>query len=207
MKKLLWTVALVASCGLVHATPINAPSSLIGTSVLDGNKAYEWGISIAVKPGQQVASAQIDFTNIKLTAANSSGHGYLYTDLLKSGNTGVHTFTDNDAAGDYFKTQFTAANITSLGTKNFASVGTTLSWSYVLTGTQLAVLNTYLLANGVFDIGLDPDCHYTVGGLSFTYTLGPTPKTSVPDVATTAFLLGISLAGLELLRRKFALAK
>lgn len=205
MKKILLIATLVGICGLVRATTITAPSSLVGTSILNGSYAYSWGISIPVPTGQVVTSAQIDFTGIKLTVANSSGTGYLYTDLLNSQTTGVTTRTDNDAAGDYWATQFSGANITALGSKFFAAVGTTLTWSYLLGASELAALNSYLAA-GAFNIGIDPDCKYTVGGLSFTYTLGSTPK-NVPDEALTAFLVVISLASLEFFRRQFVPAK
>jgi hypothetical protein len=92
-----------------------------------------------------------------------------------------------------------------LGSKYFASVGTTLSWSYVLDASQLSSLNSYLTA-GTFNIGIDPDCHYTVGGLSFTYTLSPGGNT-VPDAAATAGLLALGLGALELFRRRSVLAK
>jgi hypothetical protein len=204
MKKTLLIATLVGICGLVRATTINAPSTLIGTSVLNGNNAYSWGISIAVPTGQVVTSAQIDFTNIKLTASNGTGTDYLYTDLLNTHTAGVTTKVDNDAPGDYWATQLSGANITSLGSKLFTTVGTTLTWSYVLSASQLTALNSYLAA-GSFNIGIDPDCSFSVGGLSFTYTLSPKPN-SVPDQAETALLAIVGLAGLEIFRRKFALA-
>jgi hypothetical protein len=203
MKKhyIIAALALVGICGPVQATIINAPGSLVGANVLDGQNAYSWGIAVTVPTGQQIDSATLTFSNVKLTAANSSGTGYLYTDLLNLNKSGVTTYTDNDAAGDYFSGKYSSLN---LGTKFFASVGTTLSWTYVFTSSQLVALNAYLTAGG-FSIGIDPDCHYDVGGLSFTYTTStiPTSHNNVPDAATTASLLVVSLLGLEVLRRKF----
>jgi hypothetical protein len=205
MKKTLLLTALVGICGLVRATTINAPSSLIGTSVLDGNNAYSWGISIAVPTGQVVSSAQIDFTGIILTAGNGTGTDNLYTDLLNTHTTGVTTKVDNDAPLDYWATQLSGANITTIGTRAFTALNVAQSWTYLLTSTQLTALNSYLAA-GSFNIGIDPDCHFTVGGLSFSYTLAPKTNT-VPDDAMTAFLVVLSLAGLEIFRRQFAMAK
>src|ERR1039457_4688763 len=209
MKKLLFVATLVGISGLVHATTINAPSSLIGTSVLNGNNAYSWGISIAVPSGQSVVSAQIDFTGIVLTAGNGTGTDYLYTDLLNStmtGTGGVTTRTDGDAAGDYWAIQFSGGNIANLGSRLFSTVnGTPQSWSYAITGSALTALQTYLAA-GTFNIGIDPDCRFTVGGLSFTYSLSPGAPT-VPDGTTTALLMVLGLAGLELFRRQFVLAR
>ena len=203
MKKIAIIAVLSAIGSLANATTINAPSSLIGSSVLVGENAYAWGIPISLGAGQSISSASISFSGITLTGANSSGTGYLYTDLLNSGTAGVTAYADGDAPGDYFLTKFTSANLVSLGYQFFASVGTTLSWTYNLNSTQLAALNSFL-ADGIFSITIDPDCHYTVGGLSFTYA---TTTTNVPDVAATIYLLGVVLLGVEVSRRKLALAK
>ena len=208
MKKMLLLATIVGTTSLVQATTLTAPSGLIGTDAFEGNDAYSWGPSIAVPSGEQVASAEIDFSDVTLTSSgNQYGTGTIYTDLLNSKNTGVTTATDNDAPGDYWATKFSGANITALGSEFFASVGTTESWGYVLNSAQLAALNSYLSANnGVFNIGIDPDCHYNVGDLTFTYTLTSNHNT-VPDVAATAALFVLALAGLEVFRRQMVLAK
>jgi hypothetical protein len=209
MKKLFLLATLVGTASLLHATTISAPPALVGNNALEGDDAYEWGISIAVPTGEEVASAEIDFSGVELTVSgNSKGTGIIYTDLLKSQATGLTTATDNDDIGDYWATKFSGANITSLGSEYFKSVKTTLKWSDVLNTAELAALNSYLAAdNGIFDIGIDPDCHFNVGSITFTYTLSPVPHNTVPDVATTAFLLVISLAGLEVFRRQFVPVK
>jgi hypothetical protein len=209
MTKILLIAALVGSCGLLHANTIVAPASVLA---LDGDDAYSWGISIAVPTGQVVTSAQIDFTDITLTG--SRGAGYIYTSLLNSQAAGVTVKSDGDAAGNYWATQFSGANITSVGTETFATVGTTLTWDYILNASELAALNAYL-TTGTFNIGIDPDgtfgammCDYNMGSIVFNYTLGqPPPPARVPEQATTAFLLFISLAGLEIFRRRFIPAR
>jgi hypothetical protein len=208
MKKLLLLTTLVGISGLAHATTINAPSSLIGT--ISGEDAYSWGISIAVPTGQTVSSAEIDFTSVTLGASgNSEGTGTFYTDLLNSKKTGVTTVYDGNPQDDYWAGVFHGANITPVGSESFASVGTTLTWSYILDQAQLTALNSYLTDNnGVFNIGITPDCHYNVGNICFTYDLGPSPHgNSVPDVATTAFLLLLGLTSLEVFRRQFVAVK
>jgi hypothetical protein len=209
MKKILLIAGSVGISAFVHATTINAPSSLIGVNALQGNDAYSWGISIPLANGQTVASAEIDFTGITLTASgNSAGTGTLFTDLLNSKTTGVTTVVEGDTTSDYWTTQFSGANITSIGSQLFKSVGTTFATlSYILTGSELTALNNYLTASGAFNIGIDPNCHYTVGGLSFSYTLSPSPKTTVPDEAVTALLVVIGLAGLEVFRRQLVPVK
>jgi hypothetical protein len=207
MKKLLLLGSFVGISGLVHATSISAPSSLIGFESLDGQDAYSWGVSISVPTGQTIVSAEIDFNGVTLNVANSSGTGVLYTDLLKSSATGVTTFVDNDASGDYFVAH-PGAGRTALTTETFPSVGSTESWIDPITGTALANLNSYLAANnGIFDIGIDPDCHYSVKGITFIYSTGAVPHNTVPDAATTAFLMVLGLAGVEVFRRQFVTAK
>ena len=202
MKKTLLIATLVGICGLVRATTISAPSSLIGNGALNGNNAYSWGISIAVPSGQSVVSASIDFTGLKLVSANGTT-GTLYTDLLNKPTSGVVASTDNDAAGDYWAGAL-PGKFTSVGTQTMNLNQTIATLTYVLTATQLTALNSYLLAGaGTFSIGFDPDCTYNLTGLSFTYTLGTTPK-NVPDAAATALLAIVGLASLEIFRRKFA---
>jgi hypothetical protein len=212
MKKIFIIGLLLGTLNLVQATTISAPSGLLGSNILNGNNAYEWGIALPLASGQQVNAFSVTYTGVTLTASgNSAGTGTLYTDLLNLNNTGVTTLTDNDAAGDYFTgtgantANLAAAKVSSLNTKSFASVGTTLTWTITFTAAELAALNTDD-ADGIFDIGIDPDCHYTVSGLSYTYT---TVKTSVPvpDNAATAMLLGLSLCGLLIIRRSFSVSK
>ena len=170
---------------------------------MNGNNAYAWGIPISLAPGQSITTASLSFKDVKLTVANSTGKGVLYSDLLNSSLTGIHTYTDNDAVGDYFTGHYSGGNIVALGTKVFASVGTTLSWTYAFNSTELAALNSFLV-NGIFDLGFDPDCHYDVGSICFTYTTTPI---GVPDTAVTVYTLGLALLGLEVTRRKLAMAK
>ncbi|MDR3458996.1 MAG: hypothetical protein P4N60_16235 [Verrucomicrobiae bacterium] len=203
MKKICILAVIAATCGLASATTVNVPSGLTGTGALAGENAYAWGIPISLSPGQSISTASLTFTDIKLTAANQSGKGILYSDLLNSSLTGVHTYTDNDAPGDYFTGHYSGGNIVSLGSQIFASVGTTLSWTVTFNSTQLAALNAFLV-NGIFDIGFDPDCHYNVGCIAFNYTTTPV---STPDTATTIYLLGLALLALEVSRRKLAMAK
>ena len=208
-KTILSFVTFVGIAGMVQATTINpintinAPSSLIGNGALDGSSACSWGVTIPLASGQTVISAEVDFTSITLNSVLSGRTtGTLYTDLLNCKTTGVTPATDNDVLGDYWTTQYSGANIVSLGSQTL-NVGATASWNCVLTSGQLASLNSYLTANnGVFNIGIDPDCHWSVGNIDFQYTLSCTNH-NVPDAATTAFLMLLGLAALEVCRRQF----
>src|ERR1700722_2638870 len=139
MKKIFLIGLLSSSLSFAQATTIDAPSSLVGVQSLNGQDAYEWGVGLTLTPGQQITSASITFTGTELAVANSSGTGYLYTDLLNLNNPGVTTLSDNDAAGDYFTStgangaNLAANKVVSLNTKFFASVGTTLTWTITFT--------------------------------------------------------------------------
>jgi hypothetical protein len=71
-------------------------------------------------------------------------------------------------------------------------------FTYVFSPSELDLLNSYILNDGVFGIGLDPDCHYYNDGVKFSYetiTIVP-PVGNIP--APSAILLGgigISLVG------------
>ena len=205
MKKTLLIAALIGISGLVHATSITGTTiTASGLGTLNGANAYSWGVSIPIASGQTVISAAIDFTSVQLT---STGSGTLYADLLNSQATGVKSVSDT-ASGDYWATKFFGANIASLGSTFFASQGTTLTWGYILNTSQLAALNSYLAVgtSHTFTIGIDPDCTYTVGGISFTYNLSPQTN-GVPDAGATALMMLMGLAGLEIFRRQFMVAK
>ena len=203
MKKACFVAICLSLGNLAQAITINAPSSLTGYEVLNGAYAYSWGVPISLASGETIDSATIAFSSVTLNVANSSGTGYLYTDLLNLNTTGVASYSDGDAAGDYFTTVVPASKLTSLGTQFFPSINTTNSWNYVLNASQLAALNAYA-TNGLVDIGLDPDCHFSVGGISFTYTTLTSHNQQVPDGASTVLLLGATLMGLCLAHRKFA---
>jgi hypothetical protein len=203
MKKLLLLASLIGTASLVQATTVSS-----GLTYLSGDNAYSWGFTPSLTSGQTISSFEIDFSSVDLVAGNSSGTGYLYTDLLNTKTTGITTLTDNDVSGDYWATVLSSANRTSLGSKYFSSVGTTLTWSYVLTADQLAALNSDLTANGVIDIGLDPDCHYSASGISVTYSTATANAgtSTVPDGATTMILLALGLGAVEVFRRRFVKA-
>ena len=215
MKKLFIASALVAVVSLAQATTINLPSAMLSSTSgnLEGNYAYAWGIDIG--SGNTLTSFTLNFNNTKLTASgNAQGTGILYADLLNTTtinqSSPFYTVnkTEGDAGGDYWqtaaaKTAYGVTAVTALGSQSFASLNTSHTWSYT---PDLAVLNSYSGTNGIISIGLDPDCYFSPGTISVTYTVSSTPHT-VPDGAVTAFLLGIGLVGIEMFRRQSMSAK
>lgn len=201
MKKLLILGVVIGTASLVQASSINIsiPQSL------NGYYAYSLGVQTGIPDDQQVTSMTISFDNVHLTSAPT---GYLYVDLLDSSASGINTYFDNDAPGDYFASTLAAGEGTALGTQQFRYSNETLSWSYTLNSDQLAALNAYL-SNGEFDIGLDPDCWFNwgYGGGSCKVIWNSCTKPhnqNVPDTAVTAGLLGMSFLGLLAFRRRLA---
>ncbi len=194
---------LVGVYGFAQATTVT--SAFQGNNALTGENAYEWGINIVPPTGDVISSATLTFNDITLTkSGNSQNTGILYADILNGSNSKLTSFSDGDRAGDFFtgsSSPFSAANVSSLGSQSFV-LNQKLSWSFTFNTAQLATLNAFL-SDGFFAIGLDPDCYYKVGSICFSYDVSPATKiVTTPDMATTVLLLGASLLGLEIFRRR-----
>ena len=187
MKKLILIGITVGIASLAQATSVTLNS---GTS-LNGNYAYLYQVSpITLSSTQTITSATLFFTSI----VGASGY-VIYSDLIKLNNSPATPY-DGNVEPDYF--QMNSYNLDVLGTFNFTST-TAQSWSYVFNSTQLQDLNTTVTSLNGFDIGIDPDCTFTVGSITLTYNVG---SKSVPDAAMTVSLLGMSFLGLLAFRRR-----
>ena len=186
------------TCGITSlASAISINVSTPGT--LSGYYAYSLGVQLDVPENQHLDSLTISFNRVQLTSAPK---GYLYVDLLDSNRSGTSAYWDGDRSGDYFASTLSAGKGIALGVQQFPNWYQTLSWSYELSADQLAALNTYA-ADGIFNIGLDPDCYFKTfnGSCTITYTCTDNGK-RVPDGGLTAVLLGMSLLGLLAIRRR-----
>jgi hypothetical protein len=199
MKKICIIALLAGICGYAQATVVSYANSITITpsgGAIDGANAYEWLVNLG--SGVSVTGAEIDINNITLTSVST---GKLYTDLLNSHHA-TTSVSDGDAAGDYWGTQFSGANISQIGNANFVQ-NVTQNPVYTLTTGQVSSLNSYLASNGgSFDLGIDPDCHYTVSSIVIKYN-----TSSIPDISATAFLLALGLLTVEIFRRKVVVAK
>jgi hypothetical protein len=188
--------------------------TLVSGGSIDGVNAYQYLInSISLSPGETIDSASLVFTDITLTSTDAKDT--ISADLINLQNSST-TFNDNDHSGDYFANKYGSPAI-NLGTQNFAApvlhykstyphyyyTYDTESWSFDITDTALVNLNADVLAGG-FDIGIDPDCHYTVGSIVFSYTTSTPQIHNAPDTGMTAGLLGMSFLGLLAFRRKLS---
>jgi len=209
MKKIFLAGILFGALNFAQASTISAPSGMIGTGALIGTYAYLWSVPL----NQDVTSASITFSSVTETL---SGNGNdisvdvgsfigMAVDQSKAPTSGNYsTVTDNDAPGDAFAANTTGVDPTAinLGTQLFPKLNVAETWTYTFTAAQLVALNSYINA-GNWGFEIDPDCHFTVGGITFNYTPATVvTKTSVPDHATTAGLLGLTFVGLMAFRRK-----
>jgi hypothetical protein len=221
----------------INAPLNDLPNETLGgvknTPYMEYNNAYEWGISLG--SGVQLASATITVNATLYNESSGTLFVSLLDSTPVSGISWVsgNTLSSSDywgtpatgsAANQYFTyhngTKHTAGywsvNNNSLGKPEYVSLGGLsyptddgISETIPLTTAELADLNSYLASTspntgGGFNIGFDPNCTYALTGLSFSYTTVPV---SVPDTAMTVLLLGASLVGLEMFRRKFVPAK
>jgi len=213
MKKLILIGITVGLASLANATSITILNTTNSGSI-SGQSSYVYLEQIA--KGTQISSASLYF-NLTLTASGSLPN-VVFSDLINAPNkNGVFAdrssgFSTAETGTDYFQNNSSYKSYSdSLSTSAAFTTGQHLSWTYnfvgTTTGTSLYDLQQDVLNNGFFDIGIDPNCTY-VGSIVFNYSISSGGNQgSVPDQATTAGLLGVSMLGLGAFRRKFVTAK
>jgi hypothetical protein len=222
MKKIFLTSALLGILNFAQAITINAPSDMTGTGALVGTYAYLWDVGpINLSAGQQITSASITFTGVTETLSGNGNDisvdaGSIFSGMGFSGTgSGVPTsitslpaagtdksYTDNDASGDAFQKDINSGKAVNLGTELFPKLNVAQTFTFTFfTTSELAALNSYI--TGLWGFEIDPDCHFNVTNICFTYTVGTTNKTKAPDAPATAGLLGLVLLGMFVARRKF----
>ena len=204
MKKTCIIGIIAALCSVAHASTITN-SSVPSMSYASG---YEWGITKAML-GNASSLSSFSFT-INTTVGNTTPSCQLYIDLI--GATPVNGFTtksspaNSESGSDYWAALYTGVNYYQLGTPTYGYSATGAqdgkdytTITFAAGSTALNDLNYDLATYGGFNIAFDPNCTYTTSYMKFNYTVS-----SVPDAAMTVLLLGASLLGLEVFRRKFA---
>jgi hypothetical protein len=206
-KKICLAIGLLGIVNFAQANPITIIPN--GGSI-DGVNAYEYLIK-TIPVGTKIATASITFNNVTLTTSGGKGDD-ISLDLVNR-NDPTQTYNDGDTPGDYFQshTPYSSA-LVALGApetffapyqKNGKTVYDTQSWTYTFTGIALTDLISDVSKYGYFDLGIDPDCIYTIGqgGIVFNYTTGGNTK-PLPDQSETLVLLGLTFAGLLAFRHK-----
>jgi hypothetical protein len=92
---------------------------------------------------------------------------------------------------------------------NIGSCGSANTWTCTLDNNGLNYLNNCLNSGGNCNFGLNCGGCWNIGSCKCDYTCGGggTPKNNVPDTSVTVLLLGATLLGLELSRRKLVPAR
>jgi VPDSG-CTERM motif len=206
MKKLFLAGALFGVLNFAQATSI----TFANNTTEHGQDAYLYLINLtggALGSGVSIDSASLTFNNVTITAGGYNTFSY---DIINRNDATADITTEGDVAGDYFTSgsYSHAANAVHLGTHTFTAVPQTWTTGnvFTFTGANLTFLNI-AAADGMFDFGFDPDCTYSIGSVTFTYTTASTSTniTTVPDSAMTAALLGLSFLGLLAFRRKLCI--
>ena len=214
MRKLILIGITVGIASLAQAGSITI---LDAGSQITGNYSYIYQESIA--KGTSISSASISF-DITLTHSGSVPN-VLFYDLINAPSTTGNYATQRlsgtgtgESTSDYFQnySPYKGSGITDpLGSVTFIApyyhnghlVYDTETWTYTFSGQALTDLQNDVLNNGYFDIGLDPNCTFTINSaIILNYS---TNSVSVPDSAMTVSLLGMSFLGLLVIRRKLAL--
>ena len=202
-KFALGAILCVGTLNLAQATQFTYNFSPSGMGTIDGLYYYEWGLSWNLPSGQSIVDATLTYSSIYLTTADANPPAKLYSTLLNSAPKGVTSYYDGD---NNVQNPGPGPGVFLLGTAPFGGVGSgysSLQYDFANITGALSALNADI-ADGVFGIGIDPDCYYSVGGIKLTITTSDQPpgNTRVPDAASTAMLLGAALTGIGLLRRK-----
>ncbi|MEW6379913.1 MAG: hypothetical protein AB1611_09945 [bacterium] len=164
---------------------------------LDHGKYYLWGMSGNMPTQETIVSASLFIDNINDWAVEPDDR--LYIHLLDNPSPGVRVRSDSEGGGDNFLNQgillttYTDHNETGPQQRNNPPE----DWRYVFTAAQLDIFKDYA-GNGIWGLGLDPDCHYYNDGITFTVETAPVP-TPLPS-NWLLFLAG--LVGLAGTRRK-----
>jgi hypothetical protein len=178
---------------------------------LDHNYYYSWKINWNIPSGEIITGATLTFKNI--WDWQNEPRDTLYVHLLDNPPAlktrladNLWSGTDNEGGGDYWNGKGPL-----IGTWNDPKGGNNgkdklpyLTFSVPQADplyADLGDLTNFIVNDGKFGFGLDPDCHYYNDGIKFTITTEtepvPTPEPS------TIFLLAGGLAGLAFLIKKF----
>ena len=189
---LLWGV--IGLCMLCPAAAIGGTWSWHPTPVdlwdLDHNEYVTWGIGWRTPADERVTSATLFIDNINDWQVENGD--ILYIHLLDNPQLGARRWSDNEGGGDAFAGQ---GILLTTYTDDDGAPNPPEDFTYNFTSGQLSTLTGYA-GNGVFGLGLDPDCHYYNDGVTLTVTTA-----AVPEPAAGALMMVLGTVMLRVRRR------
>lgn len=167
---------------------------------------YSWGLNITVPADEDITSATITFEGLR-NWDNLRNHLYVHIlgDALlgfrKAGDDSGTNFVDSlnswnlNGEGNTFVYDFGLP----YGNGNNATVARNVSFT-ISDLSVITFLNT-ATSDGLFGLGLDPDCHFWATKLKLTLISEGGGSQEVPEPGTI-LLVGVGLLGLGFLRKK-----
>ncbi len=204
MKKLILIGITVGIASLAQANTIAITSS---STTIHGGTAYidqKTFTHVILAQNQQITSAYLTFSSMQMTGQGV--YDTVYYDLINGKNGTTTISTGGEYNYDWLQSNPSkySGSLDQIGSQYFSQLNQTLNnvQSPYFSTQALSDLTTDL-ANGFIDIGLDPNCTYSIGSITLNYTITQS-NTPVPDQAMTVSLLGMSFLGLLAFRRKLA---
>jgi hypothetical protein len=140
----------------------------------------------------------------------SNQSGYNYSCSLPVSNSGqqisscTFTFTSISCSSVLYCDLLGGGSSCNIGT---CQKGSNNTWTCTLDSNGLTYLNNCLSSGNNCGFSLDCWGKWDIGCCQCDYSCGGTPHNSVPDSSMTVVLLGLTLLGVELSRRKLVLAR
>lgn len=185
---------LICATAAVNAKTITFKPNPENMWNLDHSYYYSWGIKYNIPKGQQIVDAVLEFKNLNNWAKEDN---ILYVDLLDNPKSGTKSYVDSQKKGDAWEGK--GLRIGTYTDKDYKKPET-VTFSLKSCGL-LDELNTYA-KDGLFGIGLDPDCHYNNCGVKLTITTSSrAPETPEPS-SLIAGLMGLGSFGLLKFRKR-----
>jgi hypothetical protein len=186
MKKLLMVLLVLVVTATANAgvtTLLNANSQ-----TWQHDKYYAYGLTYVLAQDEQITGAKLTITNIK--DLDPQGEDRVFFNLLNGNPPGGSDKDARDSSGGlWWWTPAVPASDAWAGNPEIGVFNpdgsNSANLTYNFNSSLIASLISYITDDGKFAIGVDPDCHYSVGNIRFEIT---TAIQTVP--APGAILLG-----------------